>query len=328
MWAAAREAVLVAAGAGLRRAAGRVAHVAREFETLRGDLRSWLEAVRLHQWAKNLLVFLPVLASHRLEWAPLRDAIIAFFAFGLCASAVYLLNDLIDLDSDRRHPRKRLRPIAAGRISPPSGLAMSGVLLVAAFALGSTTTRGFVGWLAIYLGLTLYYTLVLKRKILVDALALAALYTLRVLAGGAASGIWPGFWLLACSMFLFLSLAFVKRYCEVADLLDHGRSSALGRDYHAGDLPLVETFGVASGFAAVVVLAFYMNGDSIVALYVHRELVWLTVPILLYWITRMWVKAHRGEMHDDPVVFALGDGLSLLTIVAFLAVLLAASLPW
>jgi len=328
VWAKARDAVLVRPAANLRRAAGRVAHVAREFESAGGDLRIWMRAMRLHQWAKNLLVFLPLLASHRMEWGLLRDAVIAFLAFSLCASSVYLVNDLVDLDSDRRHPRKRARAFASGRLSSASGLAVSGALLIAAFALGSTTNVGFIEWLAVYLGLTLYYTLVLKRKILVDALALAALYTLRVLAGGAAVGIWPGFWLLAFSMFVFLSLAFVKRYSEVADLLEQGRSSAHGRDYHARDLPLVQTFGVSSGFAAVVVLALYMNGDSITGLYLHPQVVWLTVPILLYWITRMWVKAHRGEMHDDPVVFAIGDRLSLLTIAAFIVVLVVASVPW
>jgi 4-hydroxybenzoate polyprenyltransferase/phosphoserine phosphatase len=329
VWAAARHAVLVSVGSALRRAAARVSHVEVEFEARRAGLGSWLKALRLHQWAKNLLVFLPVLASHRLQWPALGHALLAFLAFGLCASSVYVVNDLIDLQSDRRHPRKRVRPFASGLLSPAAGIAMSALLLVAAFAVGAATlVAAFDIWLGLYFSLTLFYTLVLKRKILVDALALAALYTLRVLAGGAATGIWPGFWLLAFSMFLFLSLAFLKRYSEVADLLDQGQSSAHGRDYHSSDLPLVEMFGIASGFAAVVVLALYMNGDSILALYRHPELVWLTVPILLYWVTRMWVKAHRLEMHDDPVVFAMGDGLSLLTIGAFVAVLFVASLAW
>jgi 4-hydroxybenzoate polyprenyltransferase len=194
--------------------------------------------------------------------------------------------------------------------------------------LGLAASAAFVAWLGVYLVLTLLYTFLLKRKVLVDALTLASLYTLRVIAGGAAAGMWPGFWLLALSLFLFLSLAFVKRYSELAIVLEQGRQDAQGRDYLTSDLPLIETLGITSGFAAVLVMALYINGDSIERLYPHQVVVWLTVPILLYWISRMWVKAHRGEMHDDPVVFAMTDGLSLLTIVAFLGVMLAAGLPW
>ena len=174
----------------------------------------------------------------------------------------------------------------------------------------------------------LLYTFLLKRKFLVDALALSALYTLRVVAGGAAAGLWPGFWLLALSLFLFLSLAFVKRYSELEVVLRRGRQGANGHDYLISDLPLIETLGIVSGFAAVIVMALYINGESIERLYPHQTIVWLTVPILLYWISRMWVKAHRGEMHDDPVVFAMTDGLSQLTIAAFLGVMLVAGLPW
>jgi 4-hydroxybenzoate polyprenyltransferase len=209
-----------------------------------------------------------------------------------------------------------------------AGLVVSFACLVGAFALGLAASAAFVAWLGVYLVLTLLYTFLLKRKVLVDALTLASLYTLRVIAGGAAAGMWPGFWLLALSLFLFLSLAFVKRYSELAIVLEQGRQDAQGRDYLTSDLPLIETLGITSGFAAVLVMALYINGDSIERLYPHQAVVWLTVPILLYWISRMWVKAHRGEMHDDPVVFAMTDGLSLLTIVAFLGVMLAAGLPW
>jgi 4-hydroxybenzoate polyprenyltransferase len=194
--------------------------------------------------------------------------------------------------------------------------------------LGLAASPAFEAWLGVYLGMTLFYTLLLKRKILVDALALAALYTLRIVAGGAAADMWPGFWLLALSLFLFLSLAFIKRYSELEVVLRQGRQGTRGRDYLTSDLPLIEMFGIASGFAAVLVMALYLNGESIERLYPHQTIVWLTVPILLYWISRMWVKAHRGEMHDDPVVFAMTDGLSQVIIAAFLGVMLVAGLPW
>jgi len=151
---------------------------------------------------------------------------------------------------------------------------------------------------------------------------------LRILAGGAAAGIWPGFWLLALSLFLFLSLAFVKRYSELKSVFDSGGRRSAGRDYRVSDLPLIETLGVASGFSAVLVVALYINGESITRLYPHQDIMWLTVPTLLYWIARMWVKAHRGEMHDDPIVFAVSDGLSLLTGAVFLALTLIAAAPW
>jgi 4-hydroxybenzoate polyprenyltransferase/limonene-1,2-epoxide hydrolase len=329
VWRHARRAVVVGSERLGARAAG-VAEVERRFDPRAGGPRDWVRALRLHQWAKNLLVVLPLLASHLAVAEPLRllDAAVAFLAFGLCASSVYILNDLIDLDSDRAHPRKRRRPFASGALPAHRGIAASLLLVAAAFAVGSFTRPAFLAWLATYLALTLYYTFVLKRKILVDALALAALYTLRILAGGAAVGVWPGFWLLALSLFLFLSLAFAKRYSELGLVLDRGGDAAHGRDYRTTDLPLIESFGVVSGFAAVIVLALYMNGESVARLYASESIVWLTVPILLYWVTRVWVKAHRGELHDDPVVFALTDGLSLLSIGAFVAVLAVASYAW
>jgi len=329
VWQQARRAVPVAASAAVHRAAARSATVEREFVKAPAGLPAWLRALRLHQWVKNLLVFLTLLASHRfLEWPLLAATVIAFFAFSLCASSVYILNDLVDVQSDRLHPRKRSRPFAAGTLSPVAGIVVSLACLVGAFALGWAASAAFEAWLGVYLVLTLLYTFLLKRKILVDALALAALYTLRIVAGGAAANMWPGFWLLALSLFLFLSLAFIKRYSELEVVVRQGRQGTRGRDYLASDLPLIEMFGIASGFAAVLVMALYINGESIERLYPHQAVVWLTVPILLYWISRMWVKAHRGEMHDDPVVFAMRDGLSQLTIAAFLVVMLAAGVPW
>jgi len=329
VWRQARRAVPVTASAALRRAAAHSATVEREFVPAPASVLTWLRALRLHQWVKNLLVFLTLLASHRfLELPLLVPTVIAFFAFGLCASSVYVLNDLVDIKNDRVHPRKRNRPFAAGSLSPVAGIVVSIGCLVGAFALGLAASAAFAAWLGVYLVVALLYTFLLKRKILVDALALSALYTLRVVAGGAAAGLWPGFWLLALSLFLFLSLAFVKRYSELEVILRRGRHAANGRDYLISDLPLIETLGIVSGFAAVIVMALYINGESIERLYPHQAIVWLTVPILLYWISRMWVKAHRGEMHDDPVVFAMTDRLSLLTMAAFLGVMLVAGLPW
>ena len=253
VWQQARRAVPVAASAAVRRAAARSSTVEREFLPTPAGVLIWLRALRLHQWVKNLLVFLTLLASHRfLELPLLVPTVVAFFAFGLCASSVYILNDLVDIQNDRVHPRKRNRPFAAGTLSPVAGLVVSLGCLVGAFALGLAAGPAFEAWLGVYLVVTLLYTFLLKRKVLVDALALAALYTLRVVAGGAAAGLWPGFWLLAMSLFLFLSLAFVKRYSELEVVLRQGRQGTHGRDYLISDLPLIEMLGIVSGFAAVL----------------------------------------------------------------------------
>lgn len=326
VWERARRAIVVSAPASVRRAAGERTEVEREFAGARGGLRAWLKALRLHQWLKNLLLFLPLLGAHQIfDPALLTKAVVAFFAFGLCASSVYIVNDLMDLESDRHHPRKRLRPFAQGVLSPLAGVAVAGVLLAAAFAIAGWVATAFLAWLAIYFAITVAYTFYLKRKEIVDALSLAALYTLRVIAGGAAVGLAASFWLLAFSLFLFLSLAFVKRHSELQVMLAQGRDQAKGRGYRSDDLPLIQTLGVVAGFAAVLVLALYINGESVLRLYSRPEVMWLTVPILLYWITRVWIKTHRGLMHDDPVLFALKDRISILSGALFLAVMWAAA---
>ena len=329
VWRAARRAIVVGARPAVRAAAARVAEIEREFAPPATRLRAWFAALRVQQWVKNLLVFLPLLGAHEFDNVPaLIRVALAFLAFSTCASAVYLINDLVDLESDRRHPRKRRRPFASGTLPIPHGLVASVLLVVAAFAIAMAGVNlAFTGWLFVYLVATGCYSLWLKRKIVVDSLVLAGLYTLRLLAGGAAAGVDTGFWLLAFSLFLFFSLALVKRYAELRETFRRGRSRTPGRDYQVHDLPLVQMLGIASGFNAVMVLALYINGDTVARLYPHEQLIWFTVPVLLYWISRIWLKAHRGELDDDPIVFALTDGVSRVTILVFFAALLLASIP-
>lgn len=328
VWRAARRAIVVGAGPAVRAAAAGVAEVEREFAPPVTRLRAWSSALRLHQWVKNLLVFLPLLGAHEFDNVPaIVRVTLAFLAFSLCASSVYLINDLVDLDSDRRHARKRHRPFAAGLLPIPHGLAASALLVVGAFTIALVgVNAAFAGWLAVYLVTTACYSFWLKRKIVVDSLVLAGLYTLRLLAGGAATGNDTGFWLLAFSLFLFFSLALVKRYSELREVFRRGRARTPGRDYLVEDLPLVEMLGIASGFSAVLVLALYINGDTVARLYPHQQVIWFTVPVLLYWVSRIWLKAHRGELDDDPIVFALTDNLSRVTILVFFGALLLASL--
>jgi len=285
----------------------------------------------MQQWLKNLLLFAPVLAAHTALDFPMGLAmLLAFIAFSLSASATYLVNDLLDLDSDRLHPRKRLRPFAAGVISIPLGLAAAAGLLAAGLVLAFFVGHLFLVCLLTYLALTLTYSWYLKRLLLLDCITLAMLYTLRIIAGAAAVNMGLSFWLLAFSVFLFLSLAFVKRYAELEVLLLEGREYAHGRAYRISDASLLQTLGVSSGFAAALVLSLYLNSEEVLLLYNTPEIVWGAVLVLLYWISWMWMQAHRGLMHDDPLVFAIKNPVSLLAGAIFLLVLVMGTLgpPW
>lgn len=326
VWGAAREAYVVNASRSVVRRAQAFGNVAAVLRSHRATLRDWSKAFRLHQWLKNLLIFIPLLAAHQYtDWSSVLDAAVAFLTFGLCASSVYILNDLLDLRDDRHHARKRLRPFAAGRLSIQSGLVTFPLLLIAAFALGAwLLPTSFVLGLACYYALTLAYSLWLKRRVVIDVIALAALYTLRIIVGAVALAIPLSFWLLAFSMFLFLSLALVKRYAELFHLrAQSANDKARGRGYFAADLPMIASLGAASGYMAVMVLALYVNDVQTAQLYRHQKIIWLACPLLLIWISRVWMLAHRGEMNEDPVIFAVRDRLSLsvgaLVALVFLA---------
>jgi len=326
VWRRARRAIVVNAAPALARRAGAVSEVERVFARDRGHLRTWIRALRLHQWLKNLLVFLPLLTAHLvLQPDALLRSALAFFSFCLCASGVYLLNDLLDLDADRRHPRKRLRPFAAGTLPITSGLFAAPLLTLAALALALSISNLFALVLAGYYVLTLAYSFALKRVAMLDTVVLAALYTIRIIGGTAALRIGVSFWLLAFSMFLFLSLAMIKRYTELRGLLMAGDSRSAGRGYAVDDLPLVQTLGATSGYLAVLVLALYINSTASELLYRHPPVLWLLCPLLLYWISRAWLIAHRGDMHDDPVVFALSDRTSRL-LLAIAVVIVAGAI--
>lgn len=326
IWKHARKAIVVNARNGLARAAGEHCEVERVFEPDGGGIKVWLKALRLHQWLKNLLVFLPLFAAHRvLEPTALVHCIVAFFAFGLCASGVYVLNDLFDLDADRRHPRKRLRPFAAGTLPLASGLAAAPLLTLAGLALALAVSLPFAGVLLSYYVLTLAYSLRLKRIVMLDVVVLAALYTVRIIGGAVAIGGGLSFWLLAFSMFLFLSLAMLKRYTELQSMQAAGKAQASGRGYAVDDIALIQSLGGASGYMSVLVLALYINSTASEALYRHQEVLWLLCPLLLYWISRVWLIAHRGGMHDDPVVFALVDRVSRV-VLALCAIVVAGAI--
>jgi 4-hydroxybenzoate polyprenyltransferase len=326
VWRHARHAIVVNAPAALAAAAARLTTVAAHLPAERGGLRAWLRALRLHQWLKNLLVFVPLLAAHRIgEPRALAAVALGFVVFGLCASGTYLLNDLLDLASDRQHPRKRHRPFASGRLSLLQGMLAAPLLVLAAFALAALLSPWFCAALALYLVLTVAYSLRLKQRAMVDVMVLAGLYTLRIIAGAVLLATKPSFWLLAFSVFLFLSLAMLKRYAELLVVLGEGRSNTHGRGYRVDDLGLVQALGTASGYQAVLVLALYINSTASELLYRRPEWLWLLCPILLYWISRAWMIAHRGLMRDDPVVFAATDRVSLVLALACAGIALLAT---
>jgi 4-hydroxybenzoate polyprenyltransferase/phosphoserine phosphatase len=325
IWQRARGAVVVHGNAKLEREAARLSNVVQSFPSRSRPLKAMIRALRPHQWAKNVLIIVPLLAAHRVyDHSAVLAGLAAFVAFSLCASSVYLLNDLLDLEADRAHARKSKRPFAAGDLSILAGLVLAPCLLGAAILITAFLPPKFWLVLGTYYVLTCAYSFVLKGKVLIDALALAGLYTLRIIAGSAAVAVALSFWFLLFSVFLFLSLAFVKRFAELEALRRMQRLRAAGRGYHVEDLPLLQSLGTAAGYLSVLVLALYINSPDIQSLYSRPKLIWTLCVLMLYWVSRVWMLAQRGQMHDDPVVFALKDRQSLaIAVLAAIAVALA-----
>jgi len=320
VWKSAKNAIVVGDDS-LASKAANISHVEKHFSRKAAGPKVWIKGLRLHQWLKNLLVFLPLVGAHRWNYLDaVLQVMLAFVSFGFSASAVYILNDLLDLDSDRRHPRKKNRPFAAGLISAPIGLIVSAGLFVAGLLIAGALGADFL-----LLVLTTSYSFKLKQFPLVDCLALAGLYTIRIVGGGAAINQEISFWLLAFSLFLFLSLAFIKRFSELVSVIKAGKASAHGRGYHTADQQLLQSIGLASGFSSALVMALYLNSNEVLALYRHPKLLWFTMPVLLFWICWVWLKASRDEMHDDPVVFAVRDPASLVAGTVFMFVMWAAA---
>lgn len=316
VWAGARQAIVVNASDAVAKKAAQLTEVAKTFPPSTITLSHWRRVFRVHQWLKNLLLFVPLFAAHQIgNIQSLYTIILAFISFSLCASAVYVANDLLDLESDRKHPRKRNRPFASAAIPIKVGVVLTPLFALASLALGLMVGTVFTTWLAVYFLLTCTYSLWLKRLVLVDCLTLAALYTLRIIAGAAAVAVTLSFWLLAFSVFFFLSLAFVKRYAELQVQARAGNSYAHGRGYVVTDAPLVQTLGITAGYTSVLVLALYLHSETVARLYRQPELIWFAVPLMLFWVSWVWMQAHRGEMHDDPIVFAIKDKSSLVVAV-------------
>ncbi len=322
VWAGAREAIVVNGAAGLPQRAAQQTKVGKVFPARPSAFTALLKSVRPHQWSKNLIVFLPVLTAHQfgnpaLVWL----AVQAFTAFCLCASAVYLFNDLLDLEADRHHPAKCHRPLASGALPLSAGLVTAPLLLLLAFGVALGLSPNFLAVLLGYFATATAYSWRLKQIALLDVFVLAGLYTLRLVAGHVATSIAWSTWLLMFSMFIFLSLALMKRFQELQSVRSQNRHAIKGRGYTAGDLELVATLGLVSGFSAVLVLALYVNSEQVVKLYTHPTVLLLVCPLMLYWISRVWFVAHRGQMHVDPTAFAFKDWVSYVIAALTMAVM-------
>ncbi|MBQ47840.1 MAG: hypothetical protein CMP10_10310 [Zetaproteobacteria bacterium] len=310
IWRRAREAIVVDSGKRLVKSARTVTEVTNHFSsTDLSPIMAALKAMRFHQWAKNALLFTAAVFAHEL-FAPevFGKLILAFFSFGFLASAVYLINDILDLTADRVHPQKKFRPIASGDF--PIEIASVGAvfLIVTSLCAAWLIDPGFGGMLIGYFIITLCYSLVLKKIVLIDVLTLAILYTWRILAGAVLTDITVSFWLLGFSVFIFLSLALAKRAGEILQLKQI--SLKTGRGYQPDDIQMIGMLGVASGFSAVVILTLYLNSPQVIAFYQQPVFLWLNIIFVLYWISRVWLKTFRGEMHHDPIVFAIKDPVS------------------
>jgi len=311
VWKGSHSAILVNASEDTVRKARKVANVSDIFPNRQWHFGAFIKAIRVHQWVKNVLILVPLIVSHQVgNYDYLLNAMVAFIAFSLCASGTYILNDLLDLEADRHHPQKKTRAFAAGDLPIKLGMITSPLFSMAGLALSLLLPAPFTLVLVIYFMLTLGYSFYLKHTVLIDVILLAGLYTIRIVGGGAAIDVTISKWLLLFSLFFFLSLAFLKRFSELQELRSEGKDNSVSRDYFASDLSQVASMGVASGYIAVLVYTLYISSVEVKGLYGFPEVLWLICPIILYWISRMWLLAHRGQMHHDPVVFTIRDKVS------------------
>ena len=325
VWKCARHSYAVAPSSSFTRRIGRSGIDIRVIPSEIGPLRAFLKLLRIHQWVKNLLVFVPIFAAHAFSLEAVMNAGIAFVAFCLAASGVYVLNDLVDIAADRRHPSKKRRPLAAGTFPILLAAPTAAGLIVSAICVAAAVSTGLALALLSYIALTTAYSFWLKRKMLIDVIALTALYCMRVISGAVAIMVPASEWLIMFSMFLFGSLAMIKRYIELATLADATLPDPENRNYRKTDMDIVACLAAACGLNAVTVFALYVSSTAVQSLYRTPKILWLVCPILMYWLARLLLMAHRRLVHDDPIVFALRDRNSHLAAIMIGLIFLAAT---
>lgn len=327
VWQAAGSAVVVNASPALIKAAGAQAPIEKIFPRQPLSLPVIAKTIRIHQWVKNLLLFVPLIAAHRVADAPALFAVTtAALSFCFMASAIYIMNDLFDIEADRTHHTKKFRPLARGSIPPITAIIIAAILGTTSIALALPLPPRFAVALALYVIINLAYSSTIKQIALLDVITLSSLYVLRILAGGAAAHIVTSSWLLVFAMFLFTSLALVKRFSELTNLARQNKDKASGRGYTSDDKQLLGMLGIASGFISLLVLALYISSDTVTNLYRTPILLWLMLPLLLFWVSRLWLLAYRGEMHEDPIMFAIKDSPSYLVLIGTLIIMISGTL--
>lgn len=330
IWQASQAGILVNTSKRVSNVVSKIITIEKDFPATTVDFPLWLKAFRVHQWLKNLLIFVPLLTAFSFQDTDkLIASFYAFFAFSLTASATYIGNDLWDLDSDRNHPRKKNRPFASAKIPIISGIAASLLLLMMGLLLAHYVSLELLEMLLLYLITTIFYTLALKAYVLIDVIVLSLLYTLRIIAGSVAATVAISNWLLAFSVFIFFSLALVKRCSELVCLQEKGQANTHGRDYRTNDLLVLWPLGIGSALSAVVVFGLFISSPDTQIRYAWPQGLWIVAVCLIYWMARIWIKTSRGEMHDDPLVFAMSDFGSRITILGMMTVMIISHFaPW
>ena len=284
---------------------------------------NYLKVIRTYQWIKNILVFVPMFAAHQLTKDNFIDSSLAFIAFCLIASSVYVINDLFDLNADRAHPIKKLRPFAIGTIPIKNGLIIFLLLFVPGIVISFIIEFYFFLLVLIYFTLSFLYSIVFKKKVILDICILGILYTFRIVGGGFTTEIQLSFWLLAFSIFLFLSLAAIKRQSELVDLKNRKRINIIGRGYLTNDLPIISTIAISSGFISVLLAGLYINSPDVLALYSKPWTLGVASIILLFWIMNIVFASSRGLVNDDPIIYAIKDNTSRVCFIAIILLLIS-----
>lgn len=328
VWRHSSNAIIVGASPALLRQVREIAPEAISFEGRSGRLKSWLAALRIHQWAKNVLVFVPLIASHQLLHPKLAlESLLSFLLFSLCASSQYVLNDLLDLEDDRRHATKRYRPFACGDLPLAAGFVAAPIMLAVSLLVALLISKLAAVALGVYFVLSLSYSAYFKRVVLLDAFLLSGLYLLRIVVGHLVTGIAFSVWLLSFAFFFFLSLAFSKRWAEL-NAAQHTTKEIAGRGYRMQDMTQINLFGVCCAFLSAVVFILYLQSDNVRELYRQPELLWLLSPVYLYWMSRLWIRTSRGEIGEDPMLSVLRDPVTYVIAAVSGAIMWAATAGW
>jgi len=324
VWLKSYEAIIISNSSAFISKVMRICNVEKVFGEKKSKIKLFIKQIRVYQWVKNVLILLPIAMAHNFSSSNLMNGILAFVSFSLAASSVYVLNDLFDLSSDRAHPRKKKRPFASGDIPLIHGFILTPLLIIISYSIGFCVNIDFILVLSFYLFLTTLYSFKLKKIVAVDIIILASLYTIRLIAGSVATEVFISKWLLAFSMFTFFGLALLKRYTELLLIDSMNKTATKGRGYYVGDSEIVLPAGIGSGLLAVLVFALYVNSPEVIALYNSPTILWLIAPLLLFWVLHVWLKAKRGEMTDDPIVFTVKDRTSqVIGLIAFLLIIVA-----